>query len=173
MSDIHQLEHVEYKHTSTKFPIYLILDNVKEDFNIGSMFRLSDAFGVSKLFLCGDYSDLILKKINKISRNTIKFTEYEICSNLEECINKIKSEGFKIIALEITNESLSLNTINFNNNDKIAILVGNEKHGVSDVGLKMCSQSYHIDMFGNNSSINVAIATGIMLNQCTNLMRRR
>lgn len=173
MNDIHQFEHSEYKHTNTKFPIYLILDNVKEDFNIGSMFRLSDAFGVSKLFLCGDYSDLIFKKINRISRDTVKYTKYDICSDLEECINKIKSEGFKIIALEITNQSISLNTINFNKNDKIAILVDNEKHGVSNVGLRMCSQSYHIDMFGNNSSINVAVATGIMLNQCTNLMRRR
>lgn len=173
MNDIYQLEHNEYKHTNMKFPIYIILDNVKEDFNIGSMFRLSDAFGVSKLFLCGDYANLILKKINRISRDTIKYTEFEICDNLEDCINKIKNEGFKIIALEITNQSVSLNTINFSRNDKIAILVGNEKHGISEVGLRMCSQSYHIDMYGNNSSINVAVATGIMLNQCANLMKRR
>lgn len=173
MNDVHQLEHQEYKHEVRKFPLYIILDNVEEDFNIGSMFRISDAFGVKKIFLCGEYSKFIYKKIDRISRNTIRYTEYEICSDLEECINRIKNEGFKVIALEITNKSLSLNKINFQNDDKIAILIGNEKHGVSEKGLRMCSQSYHIDMFGNNSSINVAVATGIALNQCANIMKRR
>ena len=173
MNNEHQLEHQEYLHDKKKFPIYIILDNVEEDFNIGSMFRLSDAFGVKKIYLCGDYSKLILKKINKISRNTVKYTDYEICDNLEECINNIKKQGFKVIALEITNKSLSIDKINFDKNEKIAIIIGNEKHGVSKEGLRMCSQSYHIDMFGNNSSINVAVATGIALNQCATIMKRR
>lgn len=172
MNTVHQLEHNEYIHDNKKFPIYLILDNVEEDFNIASMFRLSDAFGVKKIYLCGNYENLNIKKIDKISRHTTKFTDYEFCDSIENCLTKLKNEGCKIIALEVTNKSLSLNTINFTKDTRIAILIGNEKHGVSELGLNLSDEYYQIDMFGNNSSINVAIATGIALDKCANLMRR-
>lgn len=168
----YQLKHDEYIHEKRKFPIYLVLDNVSDPVNIGSIFRLSDALGVSKIFLCGiDSSIMESKKIKRVSRNTNNIVDFEVFESTTKCIEHIKSNNYKVIALEITNNSISLNTYCFEKNQKYAFVIGNEERGVSDSVLNIVDDSVHIDMYGNNSSMNVSVATGIAVNQCLNKIK--
>ena len=85
-----QLRYDEYQHEKKKFPVYLTLDELNNLINIGSIFRIFDALGVSKIYLCNNSIDFNSKKIKRVSRNTNEYVEYEIYSNIIECINEIK-----------------------------------------------------------------------------------
>ena len=76
-----------------------------------------------------------------------------------------------MLALEITNNSISLNKYNFEKNEKYAFVIGNEQKGVSQEALNLSDKSVHIDMYGNNSSMNVSVATGIAVNECLNKIK--
>lgn len=167
-----QLNHNEYIHKTQKFPIYLILDELSDPVNIGSIFRLADALGVKKIYLCRVNNELITdRKLEKVSRSTNKYVEYEFVNNIEECINRLKDNNIKVLALEITNNSISLNKYNFEKNEKYAFVIGNEQKGVSQEALNLSDKSVHIDMYGNNSSMNVSVATGIAVNECLNKIK--
>ena len=172
MSNI-QLTHNDYKHEQKKFPIYLVLDNIKDVVNIGSIFRLSDALGVKKIFICGDIkkTDLENKKTKRVSRNTVNYVDYEIDENIVDCINNLSSYNIKVLALELTNQSIPIQKYKFEKGKSYAFIVGNEQHGVSQEALDIVDTSVHIDMFGNNSSMNVSVATGIAVSQCLNKIR--
>lgn len=126
MSDNIQLTHSTYKHKRQKFPIYLILDNVKDSINIGSLFRLSDALGIKEIFICGDFNDesLTNKKLIKVSRNTINYVDYEICPNILDCIENLKKLNINVLALELTNQSIPLQNYKF---EKMIICFCNRK----------------------------------------------
>ena len=89
-----------------------------------------------------------------------KTVKYKIFDNTIDAINELKNLGYKIFNLEITNTSVSLRTVEFSNFKKIALIVGNENSGVSEEALKN-NQSIHIDMYGNNSSMNVSTSLAI------------
>ena len=168
-----QLTHDTYEHEQKHFPIYLVLDNIKDVVNIGSAFRLSDALGVKKIFICGDKNIDIInnKKINRVSRSTINYVNYEIYENIIDCINNLKHENITILALELTTQSIPIQKYKFEKNKHYAFIVGNEQDGVSQQALDAADATIHIDMFGNNSSMNVSVATGIAISQCVNKLR--
>lgn len=172
MSNI-QLTHNNYIHEQKKFPIYLVLDNIKDIVNIGSTFRLSDALGVKKVLICGDIkkTDLENKKTKRVSRNTVNYVDYEINENIVDCINNLKNNNITVLALELTNQSIPIQKYKFEKNKSYAFIIGNEQHGVSQEALDIVDASVHIDMFGNNSSMNVSVATGIAVSQCLNKIR--
>lgn len=157
-----QLTHNEYQHEKNKFPIKIILDNVDDGINVGSIFRLADGFGVSEICLCGSTPSVENKTFKKTSRSTQNYVEHSQYEKTIDCINKLKEEEYKIIAIEITSNSSSLQNYNFVN-EKVAIVLGNEKHGVSEEILNVVDDTLHVDMYGNNSSFNVATVTGIVL----------
>lgn len=168
----YQLSYDEYLHLKRKFPIYLILDNVNDPANIGSIFRISDALGVSKVFICGDVTDIDTnKRVKRVSRNIVSYVDYCYYESTIKCIEDIKKENIYVIVLEITSKSKSINTYCFDKNGKYAFVIGNEESGVSQDALDVVDDSLHIDMYGNNSSMNVSVSTGIAVNQCLNKLR--
>lgn len=76
-------------------------------------------------------------------------------------------KGYDLLALEITSDSSALDEFKFNEIQKIALVVGNEKTGIEEEVLNLCTKKLHIRMFGQNSSMNVAQATGIALYEIT------
>ncbi len=173
MSDNVQLTHLTYKHEHKKFPIYLILDNVKDAVNIGSIFRLSDALGVKEIFICGDlsYDDLKNKKLAKVSRNTINYVDYETYPNILECITALQKLNVNILALELTSKSIPIQNYKFEKGKSYAFIIGNERYGISQEVLDNVSDTVHIDMYGNNSSMNLSVATGIAVSECLDKIR--
>jgi tRNA G18 (ribose-2'-O)-methylase SpoU len=161
-----QLTHYNTNFTKRRFPIILVCDNVTNAPNIGSLFRISDAFGIEKIILCGDHIPLG-RKMAKTSRATEKTVNYEISESASTIVENLKHNGYQIIALEITNKSKSLNTFLFLKEKPIALIVGDENFGVSEAVLNTSDEVVHIDMFGQNSSMNVVQATNIALYEIT------
>lgn len=158
-----QLNHQETNFPEKKFPLVLILANVTSPANIGSIFRLADAFNISTLVLCGKNIDLGSNRLLRTARSTISRVHHihkeDSLSACEEYISK----GFTLMALEITDDSKAINRINYREFSKIALVAGNENAGISADILKLAQLKLHITMYGKNSSMNVAQATGIAL----------
>lgn len=161
-----QLTHYNTNFKKRIFPITLVCENVTNAPNIGSLFRIADAFGVEKLILCGEYIP-IGKKMTKTSRATEKAVNFEIKDKASDVVENLKKEGYSIISLEITNNSHPIHSFKFSNEYPIALVIGDENFGVSEDILKLSDSIIHIDMFGQNSSMNVVQATNIALYEIT------
>ncbi|MDO7171224.1 TrmH family RNA methyltransferase [Mariniflexile sp. AS56] len=161
-----QLTHYTTNFNKRSFPIILVCDNVANAPNIGSLFRMADAFGIEKLVLCGANMS-IGRKITKTSRATEKVVDYEICESATEVVAGFKAQNYQIIALEITSTSKPIHTLKFSAEKPIVLVIGDENFGVSEAILNNSEVVMHIDMFGQNSSMNVVQATNIALYEIT------
>lgn len=161
-----QLTHYNTHFTKHSFPIILVTDNVSNAPNLGSLFRIADAFGIEKLMLCGDAISFG-RKLTKTSRATEKVVNFEVCESVSKVVEDLKTNGYQIIALEITETSQPIHSYQFSTNKPIALIVGDENFGVSEAILKVSDAIIHIEMFGHNSSMNVVQATNIALYEIT------
>jgi tRNA G18 (ribose-2'-O)-methylase SpoU len=143
-----------------KNPIVLVLDNVLDTYNIGSFFRLADALNVEKICLCGPVVTPPNLKIHRASIGTWKWIVWEQYQNTNDCLIKLKKEGYQIIACEQTKNSVSYNNAKYK--FPLAIVAGSEMNGVGESTLKLCDHIVEIPMFGVNISLNVLIATSII-----------
>ena len=161
-----QLTHYNTNFKSKTFPIVLVCDNVTNAPNLGSLFRISDAFGIEKLILCGQNIHLG-RKMAKTSRATEKVVNHEIIESALPVVENLKNSDYQIISLEITETSKPIHTCHFSKEKPIALVIGDENFGVSEAILKISDQVIHINMFGQNSSMNVVQATNIALYEIT------
>ena len=161
-----QLNHYNSTFKKQKFPITLICDNVNNAANIGSLLRISDALGVEELIFCGENLQLS-KRMKKTSQSTEKYVSHKVESDILQVVTSLKAKRYFIIALEITDSSISLDDFLLNTNQPIALIIGNENIGVSEDILKLADEIVHIKMFGENTSMNVVQATSITLYELT------
>lgn len=160
-----QTDHYGSKFKKRIFPITLVCDNINKAANIGSLFRIADAFGVEKILFCGTGIP-IGRRMTKTSRATEKIVPYEIHDSALSTIENLKTKGYHILSLEITSESTPIHFHNFSN-QPTAIVIGDENHGISASILEQSNSIVHITMFGRNSSMNVVQATSIALYEIT------
>ena len=160
-----QLTHYTSNFKKKKHPITLICDNITNAPNIGSLFRIADAFNIEELIFCGDNIP-IGRRMTKTSRSTEKYVSHRIEKTIDDVILQLK-ETHQIIALEITENSTEINTFKINNNKPIALIIGDENFGVSESVIGQSDAIVHINMYGNNSSMNVVQATSIALYEFT------
>ncbi len=161
-----QLTHYNTHFSKQSFPIILVCDNITNAPNIGSLFRTADAFGIEKIIFCGSKIPLG-RKMTKTSRATEKLVHFEEKESIIETINQLKVENYTIVSLEITSNSQPINTFKFLKEHKIALIIGDENFGVSETALKNSDAIIHIEMFGQNSSMNVVQATTIAIYEIT------
>ena len=166
-----QLTHYNSKFIKQKFPVILICDNISNAPNIGSLFRIADAFGIEQLILCGEHIT-IGRKAAKTSRATEKYVNYKFETDILKCIKNLKAQNYQIIAIEITENSKALSNYKFSTYSPIAIVLGDENFGISIEVLKLSDSILHLEMFGNNSSMNVTQAAGISLYEITKQLNR-
>lgn len=143
--------------------IYIVLDDVLDTYNVGSIFRLSDAVGAKKVYLCGRTETPPNSRIKKASINTWQWTPWEYTSTATEAIEKIKSEveGVQVVAVEQDSRSVPFDTFDYKL--PIAVVVGNETSGCSQETLSQCDHIVELPMFGINTSLNVMVTLGIVL----------
>ena len=154
--------------STKKFPIVLVCDGVQSPSNIGSLFRICDALGVSEIVFCNALINIDSPRLQKTARSTQKKVSYSESKNILKTLEEFKQKEFTPIALEITDKSIPLEKLSLPKNEKIVLIIGNEKLGISDVVLKKTPLSVHINMFGENSSMNVVQATSIALHSIIN-----
>lgn len=162
-----QLTHEETQFESSQFPITLVCDNIYFQQNIGSLFRIGEAFGIEKIIFLGKDIPLNPRKINKTSRNTHLHLPYLLFEEENALIEHLKEQDYEIIALEIASNSKALKDVLLPTNKKIALIIGSEINGISEELLALSNQIVHINMFGKNSSMNVVQAASIALYEFT------
>ncbi|MBI2597465.1 TrmH family RNA methyltransferase [Candidatus Daviesbacteria bacterium] len=152
--------------------IYIVLDDVLDTYNIGSIFRLADAVAAKKVYLCGGTEIPPNHRIKKASINTTEVVEWEYCESAVAAITKLTSEvkkmqlhlgGVKplqVIAIEQDKRSIQYNQFGYTL--PICLIVGNETTGVSKEVLDMVDGIVELPMFGVNKSLNVMVSLGIV-----------
>lgn len=158
-----QHTHKTSKFSAKKFPFVLVCDGVQSPSNIGALFRICDAFGVSEIIFCNTEININSPRLQKTARSTQKKVSFSESINILTSIEDLKKDNYTLIALEITNDSIPLEKLSLPIHQKVALIIGNEQEGISGKVLKEASQTVHIEMFGENSSMNVVQATTIAL----------
>lgn len=146
-----------------KQDIYIILDNVLDTYNIGSIFRLADAVAAKKIYLCGGTEIPPNHRIKKASINTTEWVEWEYVETAKEAVSRVKgkAERVKIVAVEQSKKSIPYDKFEYKL--PICLVVGHESNGVSKEVLEMADAIVEIPMFGVNISLNVMVCLGIVL----------
>ena len=144
-------------------PIHIILDNVMDTYNIGSIFRLADAVAAEKVILCGETEIPPHTRIKKASINTTEWVAWEYAETAVSAIKnlKFKIKNLRVIAVEQDKKSISYDQADYS--FPIALVVGHETIGVSKEVLNVCDQIVEISMWGVNKSLNVVVSLGIVL----------
>src|ERR1035437_9114481 len=142
--------------------LYFILDNILDTYNTGGIFRLADALGVKKIYLCGVTETPPNTRIKKASINTTEWMKWEYKESAVKAIKSLKSKvkNLQVVAVEQDERSIPYTEINYRL--PIAFVVGNETDGMSNESLKACDQIAEIPMWGINTSMNVIISLGIV-----------
>ena len=159
----------------TKKKTFVICQNIRSAFNIGSIFRTSDGAGVSKIILGGYSAHPPHPKLEKVSLGAQNYIPFERVSNTWRAIEKLKSEGYNIIALEKVKEVYpespkargTKNIFNFKPKFPLALVIGNEVRGLSKKILDRCDETVFIPMSGRKESLNVSVAFGVAIYQLT------
>jgi 23S rRNA (guanosine2251-2'-O)-methyltransferase len=143
--------------------IYIVLDNVLDTYNIGSIFRLADAVGAKKVYLCGGTETPPNHRIKKASINTTEWVEWEYKASAAEAISNIKYQisNIQVVAIEQAEGSVAYDKFDYQL--PIALVVGHESEGVSKEVLEICDGVVELPMFGVNISLNVMVSLGIVL----------
>jgi 23S rRNA (guanosine2251-2'-O)-methyltransferase len=149
--------------SAEKIPFVVILDNVRSSNNIGSIFRTSDAFLVTKIHLCGICAKPPDKEIHKTALGAEYSMSWEYFNTTEESIHQLKNQGYTIIAIEQVEGSISLSDYSPEVNEKVALVFGNEVKGVQQEIVYLCDKTIEIPQFGTKHSFNIAVSAGIVL----------
>lgn len=134
-------------------PIYLVLDNVLDTYNIGSLFRLGDAIAAEKVYICGKSEFPPNSRIHKAAVGTENWTDWEKSESVADVVNELKTNGVKIISVEQNEKSISYKDLKAD--FPVAIVIGHETDGVSKEVLDKSDIVVELPMFGINKSLNV------------------
>lgn len=140
----------------------LIAHNIRSLHNVGAFFRTADAFGVEKIYLTGYTGCPPRKEIAKTALGSEHRIPWEHREDLDPLLLELKSAGKKIVALEISDRAIPVNTLEIST-EQIALIVGSEVEGISPQLLEQCDEIIEIPMIGVKKSLNVSVATGIAL----------
>jgi len=152
-----------------KMPVVLLLDNVRSLHNVGSAFRTADAFACEKIYLAGITGQPPHREIHKTALGATDSVSWEYSSSSGEIANKLKKDGYRIIVVEQTTESITLNTLTILPTEKICLVFGNEINGVSEEVIALADTAVEIPQAGTKHSLNISVCVGIV---CWELFRR-
>ncbi len=165
-----RLSEIAAADTARRFPLIAIIENVRSLYNVGSMFRTSDAVRLEALFTVGYTPHPPRIEIDKTALGATRTVPTAHFETIEEAIASARSRGFSVAALELTNDPISLYSLT-RKNFPLALIVGNEVTGVSDEVLGACDFSVEIPMIGAKHSLNVAVAYGVALFESLRLFK--
>ncbi len=162
MEDLGRMSVDEFKQ-SDKLPIVVVLDNVRSMNNIGSVFRTSDAFKIEKIYLCGITARPPHKDIEKTALGATQSVDWQYFENTLDALVQLQKEDYKLFAVEQTTDSLFLHQVQWDGKTKVALVFGNEVHGVEQEVIDKCEKSIEIPQFGTKHSLNISVSTGVVL----------
>lgn len=152
----------EFK-SQDKFPITVILDNIRSFNNVGSFFRTSDAFNVKKIILCGITPAPPHRDIQKTALGATESMEWIHMENTLDAVTSLQKLGAHVFAIEQAEETIQLQDIPRLAHDDFALVFGNEVDGVAQEVIDACDGVIEIPQFGTKHSLNVSVCAGIVI----------
>jgi 23S rRNA (guanosine2251-2'-O)-methyltransferase len=154
---------VEEYRSSVKSPFVIVLDNVRSQNNVGSIFRSADAFLVEKILLCGITATPPNPDIRKTALGASESVPWEYFENSVAAVTGLKEQGYAIIGIEQVDTSVELQNFLTEEGKMYALVFGHEINGVSQEVLDLCDLCIEIPQFGTKHSFNIAVSAGIVL----------
>ena len=161
-SELDRISVEEFK-KSKKIPITILLENIRSAHNIGSVFRTADSFLINEIILCGISAQPPNKDIRKTALGSSESVEWKYEKNIEVAIQNLKDKGNKIISVEQTTNSISLENFKPSKNSKYAIIFGNEVNGIEQRTIDLSDIAIEIPQYGTKHSLNISVAAGIII----------
>lgn len=162
MHDLQRKSVAEFQQAE-KFPVVLVLDNIRSMHNVGSVFRTADAFLLESICLCGYTPVPPHRDIQKTALGATETVVWQYRSTTIEAVEQLKEEGYKIYAVEQAAHSIPLNAFQYDTAEKIALVFGNEVNGVDASVLTLANGCLEIPQLGMKHSLNISVAAGIVL----------
>lgn len=167
---MHKLKNIELERLTIeefkqagKFPIVIVLDNIRSQNNIGSAFRTGDAFRVESIYLCGITATPPHREIHKTALGAENTVAWKYFESTISAINLLKEEGYKIVTVEQASQSTMLQHFNLDASEKLALVFGNEVEGVEDSIMEVADYCVEIPQFGTKHSLNITVSMGIVI----------
>lgn len=160
--ELGRLSVAEFKQ-SAKIPLRIVLDNVRSMNNIGSVFRTSDAFRAAGIDLCGITATPPNTEIHKTALGATESVDWRYFATTAEALTRLKAEGYTIIAIEQTSNSIELNNFMPETNHKYAVIFGHEVKGIHQEIVDLADICIEIPQYGTKHSLNISVCAGIVI----------
>jgi tRNA G18 (ribose-2'-O)-methylase SpoU len=154
---------VDQFRSSEKFPVALVLDNVRSRSNVGSIFRTADAFLVERILLCGITATPPHRDIQKTALGATESVSWRYYPTTKEAVLELLKKAYQIIGIEQVEGSIELQDFIIEKGKKYALVFGHEIFGVEQEIINLCDRCIEIPQFGTKHSFNIAISAGIVL----------
>jgi tRNA G18 (ribose-2'-O)-methylase SpoU len=161
-SELGRLNVDEFKKTD-KIPLIVVLDNIRSLNNIGSVFRTSDAFLIEKIYLCGITAKPPHKEIHKTALGATESVDWQYVEDTFTLVEKLQAENVIVASIEQAEESTKLQGFNIEENQKYAVVFGNEVKGVQQEVVTASNYCIEIPQFGTKHSLNISVSCGVIL----------
>ncbi len=148
---------------SDKFPIIVVLENIRSAYNVGSVFRTADAFLIEAIYIIGYSAKPPHKEIKKTALGAEETVLWKHFKTTKEALKELRAEKYKVYAVEQAENSYKLHRASFKQNERIAVVFGNEVTGVEQSTIDSCDGCIEIPQLGMKHSLNVATAAGVVL----------
>ena len=162
LDELGRLSVTEFK-AAKKIPVCIVLDNVRSLHNVGSAFRTADAFSVEKLVLTGITGTPPHREIEKTALGATTSVAWSHFESPKDAVSILKSEGWKIVIVEQTTESIPLQQFSVQSTEKLCLVFGNEINGVSDEVIGLADVALEIPQSGTKHSLNISVCVGIVV----------
>lgn len=162
ITELNRISAEQFKEAK-KLPLIVVLDNVRSQYNVGSVFRTSDAFRVESIYLCGISATPPHQEIHKTALGAEDTVEWKYFKNTIEAIKELKEAGYFIYSIEQVEGSVMLQDLQLNNTKKYAVVLGNEVKGVQQEVVNLSDGCIEIPQFGTKHSLNVSTTAGIVI----------
>ena len=162
VTEMGRLSLTEYK-ASEKQPFVVVLDHVRSLYNVGSVFRSSDAFRIEGVVLCGITAQPPHPEIHKTALGAEESVNWKYFERTEDAVNWLKQQGYIVLAVEQCEGSTILQDFEPQPDQKYAVVLGNEVKGVQQQVVDMCDGCLEIPQYGTKHSLNVSVTAGIVL----------
>ena len=146
-----------------KTPVVIILDNVRSALNVGSVFRTADAFAIQHLYLCGITAQPPHREILKTAIGATESVNWTHEPDIVSLINQLKKERYQILAIEQAEGSKALQNFECKNDQKYAVIFGNEVKGVSEEAMQNIDICLEVPQLGTKHSLNISVCAGLVL----------
>ena len=162
MDELNRKSPEEFKR-SEKTPVIAVLENIRSAYNVGSVFRTSDAFLLQSIYIIGYTAQPPHKEIKKTALGAEETVTWKHFDTTSEAIIALKELGYKVFSVEQASGSILLNDLNIDVRDKIAVIFGNEVTGVEQTTIQQSEGCIEIPQFGMKHSLNVSTAAGVVM----------